>query len=185
MGERKVHDDLPEQDDIEEAILRHVKAIGKCTFRELPKPIADKFDLSYEQRNRTTKSGEKVWYHCCNTACQSLVEDERLERINGIYGLKKPSLIRNAPSRHDPPASSKHATEKQSDEFFHYVRRLEDRMNRLDKYFNEIVSAMGKHISGVRSEMANVRSEISKLNQDRPRHVTRHGASYGNRDYGG
>ena len=86
MGQRTVHEDLPEQSDIEEAIVRYVKDVGRCKFGELVKPMADRFRLTDRQRDK--KAGlENVWYHCCNSACQSLVADGVLERINGYYRL--------------------------------------------------------------------------------------------------
>ena len=87
MGERTVQVDLPEQSDIEEAIYRYIASRGNRKFGELVEPMADHFQLDEKQRIRKTDSGENVWYHCCNSACQSLVKDERLERINGYYRL--------------------------------------------------------------------------------------------------
>lgn len=87
MRERTEHTDLPEQCDIEEAIYQYIATRGNRKFGALVEPMADHFQLKKEQRDRKTLSGEGVWYHCCNSACQSLVKDERLERINGYYRL--------------------------------------------------------------------------------------------------
>ena len=90
---RMVHPHMPEDSDIEEAIVRYVARGGEHRCKKIVDALAEQFTLTTEQRNRRYPNGDNVFYHLCNAPCRSLVKRGLLESpATGYYKITRLGL---------------------------------------------------------------------------------------------
>ena len=87
---RTVHDDIPEQDVIEQEI-EELFADGLVYRKKVVREIlASKFSLSGDQRDKRFRNKiDNVFYHYCSNAIEALYRKGKLERVaRGCYRIK-------------------------------------------------------------------------------------------------
>ena len=91
--DRTVHPDMPEDWQIEQAILRYVARGGEHRCKKIAVTLAQQFSLTTEQRERRYPNGDNVFYHLCNAPCRSLVKRGLLESpATGYYKITRLGL---------------------------------------------------------------------------------------------
>ena len=91
--DRTVHPDMPEDSEIEQAILRYVAKGGEHRCKKIVDALAQQFSLTTEQRQRRFPNEDNVFYHLCNAPCRSLVKRGLLEsKSTGYYKLTRLGL---------------------------------------------------------------------------------------------
>ena len=91
--ERTAHPDMPEDSEIEQAILRYVARGGEHRCKKIANALAEQYSLTTEQRQRRFPNEDNVFYHLCNAPCRSLVKRGLLESpATGYYKITRLGL---------------------------------------------------------------------------------------------
>ena len=86
---RTVQHDMPENNEIEQAIRELLANGAVYRTKEARDILAKTFTLSDEQRDRPYPSGGTVFHHMCNDAIQSLCWKGILKKVSrGCYRIK-------------------------------------------------------------------------------------------------